>query len=145
MKIHSGFFIAGLLLLSGGLAVADDRAYTEGSVVEVTYIRTRPGMFDDYMKWVGTQRKLEMEEMKKAGVILSYSVYAASPRSPQEPDVILTVEYKNMAALDNLNAKVDPIDAKIFGSVKASDQANVDRGKLREVLGSELVRELKLK
>ncbi|MEJ1965381.1 MAG: hypothetical protein WDO56_29115 [Gammaproteobacteria bacterium] len=145
MKTHARWLIAALFFTASALAVADDRAYTEGSVVEVTYIRTRPGMFDEYMKWVGSQRKQEMEAMKKAGVILSYAVYAPTPRSPQEPDLILTVEYKNMAALDNLNEKVDPIDAKIFGSIKAADQSNIDRGKLREVLGSEIVRELKLK
>jgi hypothetical protein len=138
-------FSVALLLGVCGLALANDRPYTEGSVIEVSYIRTKPGMFEEYLKWVATQRKALMEEMKKAGIILNYGIYAAAPRNPQDPDVILTVEYKNMAAFDNLQDKVDPIDAKVFGSIQASEQANIDRGKLRDVLGSELVRELRLK
>ena len=68
------------------ICVADDRPFTEGPVIEVTSIRTKPGMFDEYMKWVAGPRKQEMEELKKAGIILSYAVYAAQPRGPQEPD-----------------------------------------------------------
>jgi len=137
--------LAALFVLPCAVTVADDRSYTEGTVTEVTYIRTKPGMFDEYMKWVATQRKQEMEELKKAGVIVSYSVYAASPRTPQEPDLILTITYKNMAALDGLNDKTDPIDKKVFGSVENATQGAISRGQMREVLGSELVRELVLK
>ena len=57
---------AASLSLACAICVADDRPYTEGAVTEVSYIRTKPGMFDEYMKWVATQRKQEMEEMKKA-------------------------------------------------------------------------------
>jgi hypothetical protein len=136
---------AASLSLACAICVADDKPYTEGPVTEVSYIRTKPGMFEEYMKWVATQRKQEMEEMKKAGVILSYAIYASMPRGPHEPDLIFTVTYKNMAALDGLDAKTDPIDKKIYGSTDASSKAMVSREQMREVLGSELVRELKLK
>ena len=51
------------------------------------------------------------------GLTVSYSVYSASPKSPNEPDLYLLVEYKNMAALDGLDAKMNAISAKVFGSV----------------------------
>jgi hypothetical protein len=136
---------AASLSLACAICVADDRPYTEGAVTEVSYIRTKPGMFDEYMKWVATQRKQEMEELKKAGIIVSYAIYAAQPRGPQDPDLIFTVTYKNMAALDGLDEKTDPIDKKIFGSTEAANKATVNRAQMRDVLGSELVRELKLK
>jgi hypothetical protein len=127
------------------IVVADDRPYTEGPVTEVTYIRTKPGMLEEYLKWVATTRKQEMEEFKKAGIIQSYAVYTAYPRTPHEPDLILTITYKNMAAMDDLNAKTDPIDKKIWGSMESATKSSVDREKIREVLGSEIIRELKLK
>lgn len=135
-----------LLLCSFGTAVAeDDHAYTEGAVVEVSYIRVEPGKFDEYMKYLAGTYKVLMEEQKKAGVILNYSVFAATPRTPQDPDLILTITYKNMAALDNLDAKVDPIMKKAFASLAKASEASIERGKLRTQLGSQLVRELILK
>jgi hypothetical protein len=50
-----------------------------------------------------------------------------------------------MAAFDGLNDKYDAIAEKIEGSVEKSNQNDIDRGSLREVLGSQLVRELVLK
>lgn len=126
------------------LSLADSAAYTEGTVTQVFYMRTKPGMFAKYMKWLGQARKTE-EALMKAGVILSYRVFAAKPKTPQEPDVILMVEYQNMAALDNLDEKVDAMDQKVQGSAQGSPMNTVDPQSLREVLGSELIRELKLK
>jgi len=137
--------LASLMILACGVATADDRAYTEGSVLEISYVRTKPGMFDEYMKWVGTQRKAEMEALKKAGVILSYAVYNAMPRTPQEADLILVVEYKNMAALDGLEAKMRPIMEKMVGSITKAEEQAAKRGELREVIGEKLGRELILK
>ena len=53
-------------------AFADDsKSYTEGTVTEVTAIRTKPGMFDAYIKWLDTTGKQLREDEKKAGLILS--------------------------------------------------------------------------
>ena len=84
-------------------ALADDsKSYTEGTVMEVTSIPTKPGMFDAYMKWLDTTGKQLREDEKKAGLILDYAVYSVTPRSPHDPDVYLVITYKNMAALDGL-------------------------------------------
>ncbi len=68
----------------------------------VSAIRTEPGMFETYMKYLGTTYKQLMEEQKKAGIILDWSVYQTTPRSPDDPDLYLIVTYKNMAAMDGL-------------------------------------------
>ena len=41
------------------LAVADDRPYTEGAIVNVAGIRTAYGHFDDYLKFLSTTWKAE--------------------------------------------------------------------------------------
>jgi hypothetical protein len=127
-------------------ALADDsKSYTEGTVTTVTSIRTKPGMFDAYMKWLDTTGKQLREDEKKAGVILDYSVYSVLPRSPQDPDLYLTVTYKNMAALDGLDDRVEPLVKKIWATRDASAKATVDRESLREILGTQLIRRLDLK
>jgi len=136
---------AAFMLFSISAFAEDDHAYTEGPVIQVDYIRTEPGKFDDYMKYLSTTYKSLMETGKKAGVILDYGVYQAFPRGPQEPDLILTMTFKNMAALDNMNAKVDPIVKQVFSSLKQADQSSIERGKLRTDLGGELLRQLILK
>jgi hypothetical protein len=128
-----------------GSAVAADRPYTEGAVVDVAAVRTEPGMFQEYMKYLAGPYKQSMEEQKKAGIILDYSIYAATPRGPHDPDLYLITVYKNMAALDDLDARSDPITEKIFGSMDQQSTATVQRGKLRTILGDEFIRELVLK
>ena len=112
-----------LVAITGGTAAAADRPYTEGVVMNVSAVRTEPGMFEEYMKYLAGPYKQSMEEQKKAGVIIDYAIYAANPRSPHDPDLYLVTVYKNMAALDDLNAKTDPITDRIWGSVEKSDAA----------------------
>ena len=139
--------LAGPLLsfLAVGVAAAADRPYSEGAVSEISSIRTEPGKFDDYLAWLAGPYKQMMEAEKAAGIIVDYAVYAAAPRSPQDPDLYLVTVYKNMAALDDLAAKSDPIAEKLQGSMAEQNKAYVERGKMRTVLGSQLIREAVLK
>jgi hypothetical protein len=139
--------LAGLVLsLSAvGVAAAADRPYTEGTVSQVTSVRTEPGMFDDYMAYIATTWKKEQEAQKAAGIIEGYAVYSVTPRGPNDPDLYLVTVYKNMAALDGLDAKTDPINEKLEGSLADQNKAYVARGKLRTILGSQLIRGLNLK
>lgn len=125
--------------------MAADRPYTEGPVSIVTSVRTEPGQFDAYMAHLQGQWKNAMEAQKSAGLILSYGVYAAMPRTPEDPDLYLLVTYKNMAALDDMDAKTDPIMEKLFGNQQQMSEATVARGKLRTILGDEMIRQLVLK
>jgi hypothetical protein len=135
--------LAGLLLsfLAVSLASAADRPYSEGTVSEVSSIRTEPGMFDSYVAWLAGPWKQRMEALKAAGVIVDYSVYSTAPRSPKDPDLYLITVYKNMAALDGLDAKSDPIVEKMEGDMAAQNKAAIERGKMRTVIGSELIRQ----
>jgi hypothetical protein len=139
--------LAGIFLsfFAIGTALAVDRPYTEGSVMEVSSIKTEPGKFLDYMAWLDGPYKKFMDQQKAAGVILDYNVYSAQPRGPQDPDLYLVTVYKNMAALDGLNEKSDAMAEKIFGDQQKASADTISRGKLRTVLGSELIRQLKLK
>jgi hypothetical protein len=147
LKMSALGALAGLLLSFSaiGVAAAADRPYTEGAVSDVTSVRTQPGMFDEYMAWIAGTWKKQMDAQKAAGIVLGYAVYQATPRGPNDADLYLVVTYKNMAALDNLNARVDPIVEKIEGSLAEQNKAYAARSRLRTILGDELIREAKLK
>jgi hypothetical protein len=147
IRIRALAALAGLLSFTAlcGIAAAADRPYTEGAVVNVSAIRTEPGKFDEYLAYLAGPYKQLMEEQKKAGIILDWSVYQTVPRSKDDPDLYLTTVFKNMAALDGLDAKSDPIVEKIYGAMDKQTSATIERGKLRTLLGDELIRELVLK
>jgi hypothetical protein len=126
-------------------AFADGRDYNDGPVQNVTFIRTIDGHLDDYMHWLATTFKKQQEAAKAAGLITRYEVLLGQPHNPQDPDVILIIEYKNWAALDHLGGKLDQINAQVEGSVDAANKSEADRAKIRTVLGSENVQVAVLK
>ncbi|MEO6002073.1 MAG: hypothetical protein ABIZ04_25095 [Opitutus sp.] len=134
-----------LVTTSALLSAKDELPYTEGPVTEVSYIKLKPGMGDAYLKWLATGWKTFNEELKKAGIIIDAKVYSCTAKNPNEPDLILAVTYKNMAALDNLDERSAAIVEKVEGSRQKSNDAAIARGPMRDVLGSELIRELVLK
>ena len=141
-------FIAGSFLalaIAVPAAFANGTHFNDGPVVNVSFIRTVDGHFDDYMQWLATAWKKQEEAAKKAGLILSYRVMVAEPRNPMDPDIILMVEYKNWAALDGLGSKLDAVSAQVEGSLEKANQSEVDRAKIRTVLGSQTLQEALLK
>jgi len=67
-----------------------------------------------------------------------------NPRD-NEPDVVLLVEFKNMAVFDRSLDDLDKQTTTIFGSPVKSNQAAVSRESLRLLRGSYLAREVKFK
>jgi len=125
---------------------AQDRSYTEGPVMEVTAVKVMDGQFDHYMTHLQGPYKRVMEAQKEAGIILDYAVYSTQARRPDEPDLYLTVVYPNMAAFDGLRDRSEAVSRKVTGqSTTQANTAYADRGKMRQILGSNLIRQLKLK
>jgi hypothetical protein len=133
------------LAVTSVAALADDHAFTEGTVINVAAIRTEYGKFDAYMKYLDTTWKAEQEAAKKAGYIISYRVVSVEARGENDPDIYLVINYKNWAALDGATAKGDAITKQVEGTLTASDQSAVDRAQMRRVLGSWTGQELDLK
>jgi hypothetical protein len=137
---------AALVCAFGLQARADEpRAYKEGPVSVISFIKIKPGQFDNYMKYLDTTYKPLMEEYIKNKVILGYKVYQGQAHNPHDADLILSITYANMAALDNLNERTDSIAERLVGDRAKRSQKAVDREALRELLGQETIRELVLK
>lgn len=140
--------IAGSILLAAlaSEATAQDRPFSQGPVVSVSYIRIKPGMFDKYMEYLATGWKRGMEAQKKEGIILDYAVYRSTPRDEADWDMALAVTYRNMAALDNLRDRTEPVTSRALGlSPDQMTQANIERGAMRDQVGGRLLRQLLLK
>ncbi|MEP6510436.1 MAG: hypothetical protein ABJB02_02520 [Dokdonella sp.] len=130
--------------LIGSVIAQEAKPYTEGVVTDVSFIRIKPGQFDNYMKFLDGPYKAEMEALKKAGIVTRYAVAQTQARSPDDYNLVLTVSYPNMAALDKTDQS-EAISAKVLGSNDEQNKATMDRGAMRDVLGGRLVRELVLK
>jgi hypothetical protein len=132
--------------LSLNARAQDKRGYTYGPVTEVDYIAVEYGHFEEYMAWVTSTWVPTMEAAKKAGLIIGYKVFQASPKSPDQPNVYLEITYKNMAAYaGDIGDSADAFEAvteKVICSSECQNQARVHRNELRKVLGTEVTREL---
>ena len=138
---------AALLVLSTltTAAYADGRDWNDGPVVNVASVRTVDGHFDDYMHWLATTYKKQQEAAKKAGLITGYRVFVIEARGPNDPDILLVTEFKNWAALDRLGSKMDAVSVEVEGSVEKASQSEIERAKIRTVLGSRTQQEALLK
>jgi hypothetical protein len=154
MKI-TAIFICVVALVSGAnasdnatnnTAAQNERGYTLGPVTEVDYIDVQYGHIDEYMAWVTSTWVPTMAAAKKAGLIIDYKVFRASPKSPDQPNVYLEITYKNMAAYaGDIGDAFDAFEAvteKVICNSACQDQARVHRNEFRKVLGTEVTREV---
>lgn len=119
--------------------------YTEGTVWQITTVHTKPGMDDEYLKGLAKGLKAILDEEKKQGLIVSYKILLGEASTPGDFNIVNMVEYKNMAALDNLREKTDPIGAKIIGGEQQQREGALKRADLREIIGNKTMREITLK
>ncbi len=123
----------------------NDRQYTDGPVTEVNYIHIEYGHFAEYIDWLNSTWKPTMEAMKKAGLIIDYKVFQASPKSPDQPNIFLYLTFKNMAAYGDKGIEQEYVARNVIGSTEVQNKARVARTAYRKVLGIELIREIILK
>ena len=149
MKKSSRLNILFTTALSLGFATASfsqsDAPYVEGPVWEISMVKAKYGLEDDYFKNLRATLKPPLDEAKKQKVILDYKILFGEAATPQDYNVMLLLEFKNMAAFDDLRDKLDPIFAKAAGSAEQQTQIQVKRLDIREVMGEKVMREIRFK
>jgi len=145
MKKHLALIAALSLGVASLGSAQSDAPYTEGPVWQITMVKTKAGMSDDYLKALAKIYKSTNEEAKKQGVIMDYKILLGDNSGPGDFDILLMEEYPNMAAMDGLRAKLDPINRKLVGSEDVQRQGAMKRMEIRDILGSKLMREVTLK
>ena len=126
-------------------AQSPDRVYERGSVWTISYVETKPGHFDDYLKNLSGLWKIQLDALKKDGKVLSYKVLSISSPRDKEPDLILMVEQPDWAIFDTPDEYWDELILKIFSSLDEANQADIKREELRTLRGSQTAVELLFK
>src|SRR5208282_2553336 len=104
-----------LLLLGASVYAQMVRPTHSGTVWELSFIHVKPGMNPAYDKYLASDWKKEQEALKAAGIILSYKVISTEAHSPADWNLMLMVEYKDLASLEANADKADALLQKTFG------------------------------
>ncbi len=137
--------LAALLGVLCPMAIAQQPAakpYHEGPVWAINFVHVKAGMDDRYMKWLATDWKNEQEAMKKAGYILDYKVIATESHGPQDYNVILMTQFKDLATLEANGDKMDALGQQVAGGQPKVESGYQDRASYRDVVGDRLGREI---
>jgi hypothetical protein len=90
--------------------------FTYGSVWTMQMITVKPGMFKDYMTSLKGSVKMMDDEAVKEGLILSYKILTGTNSNPDDYNLVIMLEYKNMAALEGKDDQWDAIRNKMVGN-----------------------------
>lgn len=131
-----------LLLLGASVYAQMVRPTHAGTVWELSFIHVKPGMDTAYEKYLASDWKREQETLKAEGIILSYKVIEAEAHSPNDWDLMLMVEYKDLASREANEDKADAMLQKMFGGDEKVMQGYKERAEIRDVLGTRVAREL---
>ena len=144
-RLHASLLCL-LLAVVAVPASAQERPYTDGPVIIVSAVKVVDGQFENYMAFLNGTWRQAMQASKDAGIVSDFHVYSAQAHNPNEADLYLVTTYPNMAAFDDIDAKMDPIMAKVTKmNYKQADEASGKRTPMRTLLGSEMLRELVFK
>jgi hypothetical protein len=131
-----------LLALAVSLYAQTVRPTHDGTVWTLSFIHVKPGMDPAYDKYLASDWKKMEEGLKAAGIILSYKVIGAEAHSPSDWNLMLMVEYKDLASFEANEDKANELLEKMFGGDEKTMQGFKDRSEIREVLGTRLAREI---
>lgn len=142
-------FVLLLFLLPVTQSLAQETPYNSGTVWSLSFIRTGANVADDYLKGIKNTWEASMKEAIKEGLIKSYKILLGEAANNEDYNVILMIEFENMAALDPdpvRDKKWDAIEQKIKDKMKDEYQKTITNYEvIRQWFGAKLMREIYLK
>lgn len=133
-----------ILSLCAVVSAQVSRPYRNGSVWQISFIQMKPGMDTAYLNYLTGDWKRENEALKKDGQILSYKVVTTEGHSSTDWNIMLMIEYKDLATMEANEAKADNVAQTVIGNDEKQMQGYRDRLQIREVMGIRLAREIVL-
>jgi hypothetical protein len=142
MKTSVKLLLMVVLLTAATTTFAQNREYKHGSVWSIGFIKTGPNMSMDYLNSLKTTWKAVSDEAVKQGLILSYKILEGTAANPDDWNIMLMQEFKNMAATEGNEDKWDAIQKKVVGDEATMKKLNETRVSMRTIYGGKLVREI---
>lgn len=142
--------VAVVCLASAGVALAQEH-WTEGPVWSVSFYRTAPGHFDDYMKYLRTHYIVTTGEAKKQGLILDSKVFVKTPNDANDWDVAIATLFSSYGKALDYNqaddAKSKAIQSQHWKTPDLDKQREMTapRFEMRKALGTTYTREVTLR
>ncbi len=140
-----------LMLLALNLQAQDEAKTTTGSVWTVRMVHTEAMSKQEYLNQLTTYYIPQMEAAKAQGLILNYRILSGTYSGVDDFDVMLMVEFPNMAALDpdpareaKWKAITDTLNEKLGGADKVKAFRS-DINDLRTFHGEKIMRTVVLK
>ena len=136
-----------ILAFGGSTAIAQDhsRGWEQGHVVQVTEVHIKDGMLNAYINDLNNVWRKFLEAQMEDGDVVDYGMYMNPDKRDGEPDLYLTVTYKNWATYDRGVEYFEALGEKVMGSTKEMRAANIDRGELRTIGSQYTLREITFK
>ena len=122
-----------------------ERSWENGTILQVTHVYTKPGMFNAYINDLNGLWRVFLEEQMKDGSVVDYRMWSNAAPRKDEPDLILTVEFANWAAFDRGIEYFEELSIKLRGSTEEMRQLGVKREDLREIGSTFNLQEVKFK
>ena len=145
MRIQQVIATAALVVASlAGTTLAQDhtRNWENGQVMTVTHVHLKPGMTNAYMNDIANLWRKYNDQQMADGDVVAYNVYANSFARDGEPDLILTVTYKDWATFDRSAEYFEALSEKLMGSLDDMREAAIDREELRTIGSTYVLQEM---
>jgi hypothetical protein len=142
MKTTMKIMLVTVVLFLCSQTFAQTKLYKDGSVWAVSFIKTNSGMGVDYLNNLKTTWKATEDEALKEGLILSYKILDGESANPEDWNLMLMVEYKNLASMEGNDDKWDAISKKVVGDDAAMKQLRETRVSQRTIYGTKMLREV---
>ena len=141
-----GLLLAAALGSTSALAQDHSRGWEQtGYIVQVTEVHTKDGMFNAYVNALSNVGRKFLDAQKEDGDVIRYGMYSNPNQREGEPDLYLTVTFKNWAAFDRGVEYFEKLGAQILGSTEEMREANIDRSELRTIGSTYVLQEIAFK
>jgi hypothetical protein len=151
MKMFKMFVLPLFFLVLFSAATFAQEHYTEGNVRVVSFYRTSPGQFDNYMEYLRANFLPTSAEAKKQGLNEGTYILLNTPTSPDDWDIAIATMYKSFGDALDFNQGDDDKMKKIQEQhYKTSDEDKMDvmtskRLAMRTYMGTKHFRDITLK
>jgi hypothetical protein len=122
---------------------ADGDPHKFGTYWTVTSVDTKPARFNDYLADLKANYRRSLDMQVADGKVKSYTMFSNVHARDGEPDLWLLVEWNSAAdMLDTPTEYFEGLTAKLFGSLDKGQAASIDRGAMRTIMSTTLLREM---